>query len=505
MNDLESDDELVDTPTVAPFPHLDNDSDGGEVLNELIEYGNVGMLRQEKEINSFDEDDLAFQCMIGFRKSVTYFDPFLPMNIITRKAYNTIMVEGLESIEKNLVAIVRDVYVFVGSFTYITDFVVLKDIGEVVFGKPFARKTGLVYDPEEGAITFEKDNEKITLKMPHKMEAFNHMDSKDGNLIDGKSISSEMRSYGSTMLSTRAGKFSISIESKTASTRNLRNVEGIVDIFEFFRKLKFICHWANPIKDLKWSNVPVVKLSLLSKSDDTFLSLQALSNLHYLFSGFMDYFWSFGKLSLGLRPRYTSCFSGCSRRCSILNCFNLGGVNMKSLTINYVPEKLHDTDPEIIVGELGIQFLLSGISIVFSWGGSISLKGFQPFILLLTVIIVAIAIVVAVVLLVVDVIIGIVVVVVVGVSSIIKLSFVITGDLVGLLYSNRLGVCIPPGQGIIADETNCSFRTIEVERLTTYKLFVVSSFYYRSFSWSGVLIDADATDVDFLLGGILST
>ncbi|GJT40632.1 hypothetical protein Tco_0940497 [Tanacetum coccineum] len=105
-----------------------NDSDDGEVLNELIKYENLGMLRREKAINSFDGNDLAFQCMIGFRKYVAYFDPFLPMNIITRKAYNTIMVEGLESTGKNLVAIVRDVYVLVGSFTYITNFVVSEDI-----------------------------------------------------------------------------------------------------------------------------------------------------------------------------------------------------------------------------------------------------------------------------------------------------------------------------------------------------------------------------------------
>nr|GEY13493.1 hypothetical protein [Tanacetum cinerariifolium] len=96
MNELESDDESVDTPLVSPFPHSDNDLDDGEVLNELIEYENVGMLCREKAINSFDRDELAFQCMIGFRKSVTYFDPFLPMNIITHKAYNTIMAKGLE-------------------------------------------------------------------------------------------------------------------------------------------------------------------------------------------------------------------------------------------------------------------------------------------------------------------------------------------------------------------------------------------------------------------------
>ncbi|GKF37231.1 hypothetical protein Tco_0113989, partial [Tanacetum coccineum] len=40
---------------------LYNDSDDGEVFNELIEYENVGMLRRERAINSFDGDDLAFQ------------------------------------------------------------------------------------------------------------------------------------------------------------------------------------------------------------------------------------------------------------------------------------------------------------------------------------------------------------------------------------------------------------------------------------------------------------
>nr|GFA75986.1 hypothetical protein [Tanacetum cinerariifolium]GFA76683.1 hypothetical protein [Tanacetum cinerariifolium] len=60
MNDLESNDKLVDTPLVSPFLHSDNDSDDVEVLNELIEYENVGMLRREKAINSFDGDDLAF-------------------------------------------------------------------------------------------------------------------------------------------------------------------------------------------------------------------------------------------------------------------------------------------------------------------------------------------------------------------------------------------------------------------------------------------------------------
>ncbi|GJT71875.1 RNA-directed DNA polymerase, eukaryota [Tanacetum coccineum] len=46
----------------------DNDSDDGKVLNELIEYENVGMLCQKRAIKSFDGDDLEFQCYIDEKK-----------------------------------------------------------------------------------------------------------------------------------------------------------------------------------------------------------------------------------------------------------------------------------------------------------------------------------------------------------------------------------------------------------------------------------------------------
>ncbi|GJY82708.1 hypothetical protein Tco_0496084 [Tanacetum coccineum] len=174
MNDLGSDNESVDTPLIYPFPHSDNDSGDCEVLNELSEYENDGVLRLERIINSFDGDDLTFQCMIGFRKFTVYLDHFLPMNIISRKAYNTIMVEGLEGTRKNLVAIVKDVYVFIGSFTYITDFVVLENIGEfimsdmaeVLMGKPFRKITKLKYDVAKGLVSFSKIFETYIFRMP---------------------------------------------------------------------------------------------------------------------------------------------------------------------------------------------------------------------------------------------------------------------------------------------------------------------------------------------------
>nr|GEU64156.1 protein kinase-like domain, concanavalin A-like lectin/glucanase domain protein [Tanacetum cinerariifolium] len=107
------------------------------------------------------------------------------------------MNKGLESRQKpsnpskniNFIGRVRGLKVFIGNFTYECNFMILEDttriidhhLGEVVFGKPFARKTSLVYDQDEGTVTFEKDKEKISFKMPHKMEAFNHIDFKDVN------------------------------------------------------------------------------------------------------------------------------------------------------------------------------------------------------------------------------------------------------------------------------------------------------------------------------------
>ncbi|GKC30280.1 protein kinase-like domain, concanavalin A-like lectin/glucanase domain protein [Tanacetum coccineum] len=116
---------------------------------------------------------------------------------MSKQHYNKIINKGLESRQKpsnpsknsNFVGRVKGLKVCIGNFTYECNFMIFEDttsiidhrLGEVVFGKPFARNTGLVYDQEEGTVTFEKDDEKITFIMPHKMEASNHIDFKDIN------------------------------------------------------------------------------------------------------------------------------------------------------------------------------------------------------------------------------------------------------------------------------------------------------------------------------------
>ncbi|GKE87405.1 hypothetical protein Tco_1564880, partial [Tanacetum coccineum] len=157
--------------------------------------------------------------------------------------------------------------------------------------------------------------------------------------------------------------------------------------------------------------------------------------------------------------------------------------------------------------------------------GRISTNSFLSFILLVVVVIVVVILIVVVVAIVgvvivvavigvvvvvaivgvviVVAVIGVVVVVVVGsVSFIIKLSFMVIGflpsDLISFFYSNRLGKGIPPEQSFpsegtnskshfvllgtfatrkyrfspfkLANKTNSSVRTIEVEKLVTCKL-----------------------------------
>nr|GEZ49141.1 hypothetical protein [Tanacetum cinerariifolium] len=113
----------------------------------------------------------------------------------------------------------------------------------------------------------------------------------------------------------------------------------------------------------------------------------------------------------------------------------------------------------LAVGCLGASFRQGTVSSI-PIGSSISPEGFLLLILLLVEIIVTVVIVVVILIVVVAivrVVIAIIgVVVVVGGVFIIKLSFVIIGNLVGLLYPNRLGLCIPPRQGSSLCFQDCS-------------------------------------------------
>ncbi|GJZ81864.1 hypothetical protein Tco_0646858 [Tanacetum coccineum] len=170
-------------------------------------------------------------------------------------------------------------------------------------------------------------------------------------------------------------------------------------------------------------------------------------------------------------------------------------------------------------------------------GGSINPEGFLPSILLMVIMVMVVIVAVILVVVVVVVIFG-VVVVVGGVSSIIKLSFMIIGflriimfyyllhqplaygngflqrlrlqrsnisfntsspgDLIGLFYSNRLGICIPPGQGIIGQSTSSKCHSVFLGTLAMRKyrfsMFKPANEDNNSFRTIGIGRAADTTE-----------
>nr|GEU44884.1 retrovirus-related Pol polyprotein from transposon TNT 1-94 [Tanacetum cinerariifolium] len=103
-----------------------------------------------------------------------------------------IMSERLKSREKplnvkktcNFVGRVKGIKVFVGNFTYECDFMILEDVssvidhylGGMVLGKLFVKQSKLTYDKEEGTVMFEKNDERVTCKMPYKLKRFKDME-----------------------------------------------------------------------------------------------------------------------------------------------------------------------------------------------------------------------------------------------------------------------------------------------------------------------------------------
>ncbi|GKA04246.1 hypothetical protein Tco_0677027 [Tanacetum coccineum] len=134
MDDLEFDNESIDTPLVSPFIDSDEKLDDGEVRNDLNEYGNAGNFYHNRRINYVDGCDLAFPCMIGFRKFVAYFDPFLLMNIST---------------------LLEDI----GEF-------IISDMSEVMMGRPFRAVTQLEYHCVNGLISSTRFFDTYIFRMP---------------------------------------------------------------------------------------------------------------------------------------------------------------------------------------------------------------------------------------------------------------------------------------------------------------------------------------------------
>ncbi|GJU22933.1 MAK10-like protein [Tanacetum coccineum] len=113
-----------------------------------------------------------------------YIDPNSPLNIMTQMMYNWIMRSKLDPRENsdkgvtNFMGRIKGIHVFIGNFTYVTDFMNVEDISsiidprlsQVVLGKPFVEISNMTHDPPEGVVSFTNGTNRVAYKMPHKID-----------------------------------------------------------------------------------------------------------------------------------------------------------------------------------------------------------------------------------------------------------------------------------------------------------------------------------------------
>ncbi|GJS34027.1 hypothetical protein Tco_0532409 [Tanacetum coccineum] len=134
--------------------------------------------------------NLIIPCNIGHvHVKKAYIDLKSPINIMTRMMYNWIMRRKLNPRENsdrgvsNFTRRIKGMHVFVGNFTYVTDFMIVEDISsiidlrlsQVVLGKPFVDISNMTHDPLEGVVRFTNGTDEVAYKMPQKIEQYNSL------------------------------------------------------------------------------------------------------------------------------------------------------------------------------------------------------------------------------------------------------------------------------------------------------------------------------------------
>ncbi|GJR33262.1 putative reverse transcriptase domain-containing protein [Tanacetum coccineum] len=127
----------------------------------------------DKKIHIDCAHNLKFSCMIGFEFTHVNFYPLLYVNVMSRKFHNSIMKNKMVYKGDNVVGALMNVPIFVGTFSVMTDFVVLEDMdayrdegmGDIIVGEPFLREVIIKAKHFEGIITLYNSDDEVTYQM----------------------------------------------------------------------------------------------------------------------------------------------------------------------------------------------------------------------------------------------------------------------------------------------------------------------------------------------------
>ncbi|GKC34405.1 MAK10-like protein [Tanacetum coccineum] len=161
-------------PFASPDPSVSKGDDGDVMFIEIVKKGD----------DSRKDEPEAGALHVHVEKA--YIDLNSPLNVMTRMMYNWIMRRKLDPRENsdggisNFTGRIKGMHVFVGNFTYVTDFMIVEDISsiidprisQVVLGKPFVEISNMTHDPPKGVVRFIDGTDEIAYKMPHRIEQY---------------------------------------------------------------------------------------------------------------------------------------------------------------------------------------------------------------------------------------------------------------------------------------------------------------------------------------------
>ena len=101
---------------------------------------------------------------------------------MSRESYNKIFNKELEYLGNNFLGEAKNISVFVGTYTFLADFMVYDDMGEfvengleeVILGKPFQELSRIEVDTINGVVWLSNANDVTVFKMPRAIENFKH-------------------------------------------------------------------------------------------------------------------------------------------------------------------------------------------------------------------------------------------------------------------------------------------------------------------------------------------
>ncbi|GKC58189.1 hypothetical protein Tco_1085787 [Tanacetum coccineum] len=82
----------------------------------------------DKKIHIDCAHNLKFSCMIGFEFMHSNFFPLLYVNVMSKNCHNSIMKDKIVYKGNNVVGALMNVPIFIGTFSVVTDFVVLENM-----------------------------------------------------------------------------------------------------------------------------------------------------------------------------------------------------------------------------------------------------------------------------------------------------------------------------------------------------------------------------------------